>query len=212
MGILSDALAGSGKSLKPDNVGDTVGGTITAVEVTNYTNFETGDVETWTNGDPKQQMNISVTDDATGEPMGIYVKLWGYGKKNLAAAVDATGLEADAALAPGSHISMTFDREEPNMKNPRLNATKVYTFVITPRANIGNALTTPAAPAPQAPAPAAPAAAAPAAAAPAPAAAVAPAGGVDIPQLIAAGLPDDQIATIAGVDAVVVAAIRATTK
>lgn len=194
MGILSDALAGSGKSLKPDNIGDTVGGVITAVDVTNYTNFETGEVETWTNGDPKQQLNISVTDDATGEPRGIYVKLWGHGKKNLAAAVDATGLDADYALAPGSHIAMTFDHEEPNVKNPRLNATKVYTFVITPRANVGDALTTP---------PAAPQAAAPAAT---------PAGGVNIPQLIAAGLPDDQIATIAGVDATVVAAIRATTK
>lgn len=204
MGILSDALAGGGKSLKPENIGDTVGGIITAVEVTNYTDFETGEVETWTNGDPKKQMNISVTDDATGEPRGIYVKLWGHGKKNLAAAVDATGLDADYALAPGSHIAMTFDREESNVKNPRLNATKVYTFVITPRANVGDALTTPPA-APQAPAPAAPAPAAPAPAA-------APAGGVNIPQLIAAGLPDDQIATIAGVDATVVAAIRATTK
>lgn len=229
MGILSEALAGGGKSLKPEHIGESVGGTITKVELTNYTNFESGEIETWQNGDPKQQMNISLTEDQTKEERCIYIKLWGTSKKNLAAAVEATGLDADYALAPGSHISMRFDREEPHVKNPRLNPTKIYSFQITPKANIGDALGTQsntgtggaahdpwAQPAPQAtqtapntptPQPQTTTQAAPQAA---PQAANGqPGGQANINQLIAAGLPDSQIAQILGLDPTVVATIRA---
>lgn len=198
MGILSDALTSGGKSLKPENIGDTVGATITSVELAAYTDFITGEVETWDDGKPKQQMNILVTDDATGEPRGIYVKLWGAAKRALVEAIEATGLEADLALAPGNHITMTLEREEPN-KNPRLNATKIYRFKITPRTTLNGALdTTPATPA--APAPATPAAPAPATPAAKPA--------VDVAALIKAGLNDAQIATATGLDVTAIAAIR----
>lgn len=217
MGILSEALAGGGKSLKPEHIGDSVGGTITKVELANYTNFESGEIETWQNGDPKQQMNISLTEDQTKEDRCIYIKLWGTSKKNLAAAVEATGLDADYALAPGSHISMRFDREEPNAKNPRLNPTKIYSFQITPKANIGDALGTGtqpntgtggahdpwAQPTTQTTPQAAPQAA------PQQAPNGQTGGQANINQLIAAGLPDSQIAQILGLDPTVVATIRA---
>lgn len=211
---LNEALA-AGASLRPENVGESITGTIIAVEVKPYTDYQSGKPDFWEDGTPKTQIVVSLN---TGETEGaIYIKNWGAQRTNLVAAVKATGLDPDKALAPGNGFTVTFQGEEPNQKNPRFNATKIYTYKIEPRANLGAALDTqPATPTAPAGAGAAhdpwavnqtpPPAFEPAAPAPAPAPA-GPAG--NVAQLIQAGLDDAQIAQVTGLDPAVVATLRA---
>lgn len=193
-----------GKTLKPDTIGETLGGVIVSAESRQMTDFTTGEPLTWDDGKPCLQVVVTVdlgTTDTDGNPEQgcIYIKTWGEQRQALKEALKESGLDSmNKALAPGNHMSITFIGEKPNEKNPRLNAIKLYKYTIEPRANLGAAVNAALAePAPTA-APAAPAPAAPA-----------PAGGVDIAALIKAALPDAQIASIAGIDPSAVTAIRA---
>ena len=204
---LNDALAtNGGVTLKPDTIGETLGGIIVATEVRQMTDFSSGKPDFWDDGKPKNQIVVTVktgekTDDGDDEQGNVYIKTWGDQKQALVKAIKATGLgDANTALAPGNDFRVTYRGEKPN-ENPRFNAVKLYEYKITPRADIGGALDdTPAqVPAPAAPAPAAPAPAAEAAGGP-----------VDTArQLIAAGLDDQTIATATGLDPAVIAALRA---
>ena len=192
---LNDALAtNGGATLKPDTIGETLGGIIVATEVRQMTDFATGKPDSWDDGKPKNQIVVTVktgekTDDGDDEHGNVYIKTWGDQKQALVTAIKATGLsDANAALAPGNDFRITYRGEKPN-DNPRFNASKLYEYTITPRANIGGALDdTPAA-------------------VPDPAAGGSP---VDTArQLIAAGLDDQTIATATSLEPAVIAALRA---
>lgn len=205
---LNDALATSGGvTLKPETIGETLGGIIVAAEVRQATDFTTGKPDFWDDGKPKNQIVVTVktgakTDDGDDEQGNVYIKTWGEQKQALVSAIKATGLgDANAALAPGNDFRITYRGEKPN-QNPRFNAVKLYEYTITPRADIGGVLDggvlddTPA----QAPTPAQAQAAAPE-----------PANSpVDTARkLIAAGLDDQTIATTTSLDPAVIAALRA---
>lgn len=200
---LNDALAtNGGATLKPDTIGETLGGIIVATEVRQTTDFTTGKPDFWDDGKPKNQIVVTVktgekTDDGDDEQCNVYIKTWGDQKQALVKAIKATGLgDANAALAPGNDFRITYRGEKPN-DNPRFNAIKLYEYTITPRADLGGALDdTPA----QAPTPAQAQAAAPETAG----------GPVDTARkLITAGLDDQTIATTTGLDPAVIAALRA---
>lgn len=194
---LNAALAGGGATLKPETVGESVGGTIVHAEVRQATDFESGKPDFWDDGKPKQQIVITVktghkTDDGADEEGTIYVKAWGAQKKALMEAIRATGQDANTALAAGNYFTMTLVGEEPN-KNPRLAATKLYKYEIKLQANVGGALDEPTpAPAPAAPAPAAPDNSV-----------------TTARKLIAAGSDNNTIAIATGLDPTVIDALRA---
>lgn len=188
-----------GKTLKPEVVGETLGGIIACAESRQMTDFTTGEPLTWDDGKPRMQVVITVdldTKDEDGNPEKgcIYIKTWGEQRAALKEALKASGLDSmNKALAPGNYMSITFIGEKPNEKNPRLNAIKLYKYTIEPRANL-NATITEAFNEPTTPTnntPAMPA-------------------NIDIAGLIKAGLPDAQIATIAGIDPTAIATIRTT--
>lgn len=133
---LNAALAGAA-SLKPENIGDMIEGTITSTEVTQHTDYATGKPENWEDGKPKTLIVISLHTDE-GTDGAIYVKNWGAQRAALRKAIQATGLDANTALAPGNRIAMTYVGDEPN-KNPKFDATKIYEYAITPRANLDGA-------------------------------------------------------------------------
>lgn len=200
---LNDALAtNGGATLKPDTIGETLGGIIVATEVRQMTDFSSGKPDFWDDGKPKNQIVVTVktgekTDDGDDEQGNVYIKTWGDQKQALVSAIKATGLgDANTALAPGNDFRVTYKGEKPN-ENPRFNAIKLYEYKITPRADLGGALDdTPS----QAPTPAQAQAAAPEP--------------VNSPvdtarKLITAGLDDQTIATTTGLDPAVIAALRA---
>ncbi|QJC22023.1 hypothetical protein [Arcanobacterium buesumense] len=215
---LNDAFA-SAKQVKPETVGETVGGTITNTKIQQVTDYTTSEPQFWPDGKPKEQLIVSITTPE-GVEGAAYIKLWGQQRTAMMDAIRQTGLDADHALAPGNKLWITFTGEEPNTKNPRLNATKLYVYRIEVTANLGGALdgsapVTPPAPvsAPVAtpPAPAAPVTppapvSAPVATPPAPAApAVDP---NNVQQLFASGFNDEQVASFTGLDVQVVATLR----
>lgn len=197
---------GEALTLKPTTVGETLGGTIVAAESRQVLDYSTQEPKTWKDGSPQMQIVVTVTtgdktDDGEDELGKIYIKTWGEQKVALLNAIRATGLDADHALAPGNTMTITYQGEKPNEKNPRFNATKVYEYTIEARANIGGALNDQ--PAPQAPQTAPAPATTPATATPAPDNAVSTAR-----QLIAAGLDDTTIANTTGLDQTVINALR----
>lgn len=198
---LNDVLAPTGgKTLKPETVGETLGGTILATEVRQMNDYTTGKPDFWDDGRPKTQIVITVstgekTDDGDDEQGNVYIKTWGEQKTALVNAIKATGLDANTALAPGNDFRITFKGEKPNEKNPRFNAIKLYEYTITPRANLGGVLDDTTAPTPT----------------PAPASAQATPDTNPVTtarQLIAAGLDNDTIATATGLDPSVIQALR----
>lgn len=206
---LNDLLAGGAKTIKLDSIGETITGTILSVNTKQVTAFGSGAPEFWDDGNPKMQIVITIKSDDLEDGEGsFYAKAWGTDKAALSAAVAMSGLTADQALAPGNEITITHTELRPH-KTPGFNPSKIYEFQIRPKAptSVVNALAdtpTPSAPAPSAPAPA-PVPAAPSAPATPPPAAN-PAG---IPELIKAGLSNEQIASSLGVEASIVAIVRA---
>ncbi|MEW6917984.1 hypothetical protein V3M78_06710 [Trueperella pyogenes] len=192
---LNDVLADNGgKTLKPETIGETLGGVIASVDVRQMTDFTTSKPEFWDDGKPKNQIVVTVKtgavgDDGEPEQGNVYIKTWGEQKIALSNAIKATGLDANGALAPGNEFWVTYRGEKPNEKNPRFNATKIYEYKIVPRADLGGVLDENTAPAT---APATP----------------------DNPvslarQLINAGLDDTSIATATGLEPSVINALRA---
>ncbi len=169
--------------------------------------FDTGDPAVWSDGNPK--MVVCTTLDIGGDKWN----LWAAKPSSMFSAIKDAQAAAGMQIAVGGILRVTYTHDEPNGKNPKLNPAKQYTAVYTPP----NAFEEPAQPvmpaqpaqptmpvAPgQAPLPADHAMAAPAAVAPAPAANPAE----TAKQLLAAGLPVDQVATATGLPATTVAAL-----
>ena len=198
----NDILTAGGKTLKPEQIGETVGGKIIASETRQTSDFTTGEPQYWADGTPKIQIVFTIKQDGSDEDSCIYVKNWGQQRRALAQAVKNTGLDPNHALAAGNYLWMTFTGEEPNQKNPRLNATKIYEFKIEPRTTVGDALkNTPAAEG---------AAHNPWAATEKTAADTPAAPQVDVKALIQAGTDNATIAKITGLDEKTIQAIRLT--
>ena len=208
---IDSALHGGSKSFfnLHSEPGDTVTGTIAKVDVKQVTNYKTKEPEFFPSGDPKKQviltLQTSLREDADDDgKRSVYIPLWGGKKAALADAMRAAGMkEASTALALGNTFTARFVGEERKHGKDGSYTEKIYEYAIQAASTAAlNEAMAPAAPvAPAAPAPAPqPAAPAPAAQAPQQ---------VDVPALIRAGLDDQSIASAAGLDASVVAQIRA---
>lgn len=158
--------------------------------------FETGEPAAWPDGNPK--MVVCTTLDIGGEKWN----LWAAKPSSMFAAIKDAQQRAGVQIAVGGTLSVTYTHDEPNKTNPKLNPAKQYKCEYTPP----NVFEEPVQPtlAPEPPMPVAELAPS-AAAAPAPAAAANPA--ETAKQLLAAGLPVDQVATATGLPATTVAAL-----
>lgn len=199
---LDDLLASGGKSFKFENPGDTVTGTIAAIDVRQATEFGTGKPLTWDDGRPQEQIVVTLQTDLAedGDDDGkrnVYVKGWGSQLRAFKAAAAAAG----AKPTPGTTFTASFTGYGPKPAGGGFPS-KEFEYRIVPASTARvDALTGPA----PVPAPAVP----PPATGTAPAASAGESPAEKAKQLIALGLTDDQIAAAVGLDAPVVAAIRA---
>ena len=203
---IDSALHGGSKSFfnQYSTPGDTITGTITKVDVKQVTNFQTKEPEFFPSGDPKKQviltLQTSLREDADDDgKRSVYIPLWGAKKAALGEAMRAAGMkEASTALALGNTFTARFVGEERKHGKTGSYTEKIYEYAIqaASTAALNEAMT----PAASAPTPA------PQPTSPAPAQAPQQ---VDVPALIRAGLDDQSIASAAGLDASVVAQIRA---
>jgi hypothetical protein len=207
---IDSALHGGSKSFfnKYSEPGDTITGTIAKVDVKQATNYKTGELEFFPSGDPKKQviltLQTSLREDADDDgKRSVYIPLWGGKKAALGEAMRAAGMkEASTALALGNTFTARFVGEERKHGQTGSYTEKIYEYAIQAASTAAlNEAMTPAAPV-------APAAAPAPASQPTAPAAQAPQQ-VDVPALIRAGLDDQSIASAAGLDASVVAQIRA---
>lgn len=211
---------------KHSQPGDTVTGRILDVYQMQVTDYMTGQPKTWDNGDPQMQIIIKIQTDLQNDAdddgqRSIYIKTWGRQWNALWEAAKAIGArKLSAALRVGAEFTATYVREEAATK-PGLNATKVYEYRISAgtSANL-DAFTSPQAStqatpstttqqgqgAPQQPQ---------AGATPPPSTTTRQASqgqqvdpGAQARQMIAVGLPDEQIAAATGLDVTVIAALR----
>lgn len=190
---LDDLLTGGAKSAKFETPGDTVTGTITDVTVRQATEFGTGKPLEWDDGNPREQILVSVQtglqDDADDDGIRtIYIKGWGQQLKAFRAIAAASGKPGK-----GDTFTATFTGFGPKPQQGGFPP-KEYTYALVKGDRL-DAL-----------------AGAPVAAAPVQAAAAAPA--EDSPaakaqKLIGLGLDDTQIQQITGLDVAIVAALRA---
>lgn len=145
-------MGAGGASAKFENPGDSVTGTVVSAEVTNQTDMVTGAVQTWDNGEPKQQLVVTLqtSQRADGDDDGVR-KVYVKGSKKagsrslhdaVASAVRASGAKG---LTPGGTLTVKYIGDEPSATrgfNPR----KLYEASFAPSAG-GDFLGT-AAPAP----------------------------------------------------------------
>lgn len=96
---ITDIEGGSGKSWKPEQLGDQVKGKVVSAKRVQQTDFTTGEPLEWSNGDPKMQTVIELQTDLeeTGDDDGIR-SLWLKGGKNYEAA-EGEGTSGEVALA-----------------------------------------------------------------------------------------------------------------
>jgi hypothetical protein len=165
---LSDLLNSTGgASFKFDQIGAKVTGTITSADVVQKRNFDTNEPEVWSDGQPVQQVKISLQttlrDPANSEDDGIrniYVKGWGDDLRALKAAIKAAG---GTDLEVGGQFSAEYIRNGELAPGKRGFPPKVKAYEYTRPSATAGLLADQAAAAPAATA--APAAAAPASAA-----------------------------------------------
>ena len=173
--------------------------------------FETGEPAAWPDGNPK--MVVCTTLDIAGDKWN----LWAAKPSSMFAAIKDAQQRAGVQIAVGGTLSVTYTHDEPNKTNPKLNPAKQYKCEYTPP----NVFEEPVAPtlAPERrsdeelaqlpPQPvASPERTLPmetAVSVVPPAAAANPA--ETAKQLLAAGLPVDQVATATGLPATTVAAL-----
>lgn len=122
-------LAGGGKTAKFETIGTSYEGTVASAEIRQATNFDTGQPDFWPDGNPKQQIVISLetaerTDADDDGVRSVYIKGWGDQRKALQAASKAAG----GSPAPGDHFKVTYvgDGEKPQ----RGFAPKIYKYEI----------------------------------------------------------------------------------
>lgn len=126
-----DPFAGAEKapSVKFPTIGTTVTGVITdPPNLVQSRDFETGELATWPDGNPKMSAVINVEVD--GEKQAI----WASKPSALFAALAQAQKDAGARFEVGGTIVVRYDSDKPNEKNPRLNAAKQFKAKYTPPA------------------------------------------------------------------------------
>jgi hypothetical protein len=188
-------------SFKDKPFGTTYKGTVVELpSLMQGRDFETGEPATWPDGNPK--MVVCVTLDIGGEKWN----LWAAKPSSMFSAIKDAQQRAGVQIAVGGTLTVTYTHDEPNKTNPKLNPAKQYEAEYAPP----NVFEEPVAPtiAPERRTDeelATPPVAAPVAAAPAAAPAANPA--ETAKQLIAAGLPIEQVAEATGLPSTTVAAL-----
>lgn len=128
-------FGGGGKAAKFDEIGDTVEGTITDVQVTQQTDMETGAPLTWTDGSPRMQLVVTLqTDDKSADDDGlrrIYAKggkyevASGTGSSMKDAVADAVKKAGASTLAEGGRLKVGYTGEG-KKTNRGFSAPKLY--------------------------------------------------------------------------------------
>jgi hypothetical protein len=114
---LDRMLSGGAKSAKFENPGDTIAGVVTDITVRQATEYGTGAPQTFQNGDPKEQIVVTIKSD--GEPedadddghRSIYIKGWGPQRRAFIDAVRKAGVKKPL---PGDRFTATLLRMEPS--------------------------------------------------------------------------------------------------
>lgn len=199
---LDDLLASGGKSLKFETPGETYTGTVMGSTVRQMTEFGSGRPLTFDNGDPQQQIVLTLktdlrdpSDPADDGTRSLYIKGFGPQLRAFRAAVQAAGGKPEN----GDTVTVTFTGYGERSKQGGYPP-KTYSYEIKKNGGVGALLDTPASPAKPTPAPA-------------PQAAAATQGqgnpAEQAKQLIALNLTDEQIHSATGLDMTVIAALRA---
>lgn len=147
---LADAIAQTGGTpsafTKETPAGTSVEGRVVSADIQQRRNYEDPNkLETWDDGNPKQQVRIVVD---TGQPhqdpewkgtteRAIYVKWWGEQKQALIGAVRSAG---DTDVREGGWFKAAHTHDRPS-DNPRLNDEKLFSYDYRqPSADAGLAL------------------------------------------------------------------------
>ena len=134
LGSVEDFAAGGGKSFfnADSQPGATVTGTVTAIEVTQYHDFQTKAPGFWSDGKPQKQLHITIQTGLQTDPdddgmRSIWIKGWG---KQMAAYREALRLNNGKHPKPGDTFTATYVGlgERGNAPQPP----KIYKYEIKP--------------------------------------------------------------------------------
>lgn len=121
--------------------GHTVTGTVIGTpEARQSRNFETGDMDTWPNGDPKMEVVVPIAteerdpevDNDDGE-RSLVLPVGTARFKAVQAAMKTAGVRA---LESGGVITVTYTGDGPKPKGSKLNAPKEFSATYTPPAGV----------------------------------------------------------------------------
>jgi hypothetical protein len=122
----------AGRSFKFATIGASVTGTITSATVVQKKDFDSGEPEVWSDGQPVQQVKVSLqtTLRDAGDPeddgiRNIYIKGWGEQLKELRNAIKAAGA---GDLEIGGTFTATYTSDGELAKGKRGFPPKVYAF------------------------------------------------------------------------------------
>ena len=125
-------MGGGGKSARFEAIGATVVGIVQSVDVRQRTDFKTGDLMVWADGNPRNQLVITLATEQRDEDAddyghrNLYVPNPSQLQKALAEAIRKVGAQG---IVAGMKLGVKYVKDEPNA-NPRLNATKQYTVKV----------------------------------------------------------------------------------
>jgi hypothetical protein len=142
---MSDGNDLLGKTARPwakwPAVGAVVTGTvIDAPSARQSRNFESGEPDTWPNGDPKMEVVVPLAtserdpeiEDDDGE-RSLVLPVGSARFKAVQAAMKRAGVKA---LAPGGVIAVRYTKDGPKPKGSKLNAPKEFSAEYTPPAGV----------------------------------------------------------------------------
>lgn len=120
-----DPFAGADKtpavSFKDAPVGTTYTGVVTeAPRLVQSRDYESGEPAVWPDGNPKMSVVVNLTVDGEGR------SLWAPKPSAMFRALADAQKQAGSRIEPGGTLAVKFTGEQPNAKNPRLNAQKIY--------------------------------------------------------------------------------------
>lgn len=133
MSNISDLLnATGGRSFKFDQPGASVSGTVASAEVVQKRNFDTNELEFWSDGKPVQQIRVTVqtnlrdpSDPEDDGQRSVYVKGWGDQLRAFRAALKAAGAND---IAVGGTFTATYVRDGELPAGKRGFPPKVYEY------------------------------------------------------------------------------------
>lgn len=114
---LDRLLSGGAKSATFANPGDTITGIVDNVKVRQATEYGTGKPQTFDNGDPREQIVVTLradgipTSDDDDGMRSVYVKGWGLQRRAFIDAVKHAGVDRPT---PGDRFTATLLRLEPS--------------------------------------------------------------------------------------------------